>query len=65
MWVRTQALFTNRCKNKSEKTILAIEPLPANLAELSMNREYNDLKNISIMPAAAFSTNTFCNEINK
>ena len=46
-------------KINPEKTILAIEPLPANLARLSMNREYNDLKNISIMPAAAFSTNTF------
>ena len=42
-----------------QKTILAVEPLPVNLSRLSMNIEYNDFKNIEILPAAAFSENTY------
>ena len=45
-------------KSNRQKTILAVEPLPVNLSRLSMNIEYNNLSNIEISPAAAYSENT-------
>ena len=45
-------------KLNPQKVILSVEPMPVNLARLSMNREYNELKNIKIIPAAAFSSST-------
>ena len=42
-----------------QKKILAVEPLPVNLSRLSMNIEYNGFKHIEVLPAAAFSENTY------
>jgi len=46
-------------KRNPNKKIFAIEPLPVNLSRLTMNREYNNLGNIEIVPGAAFSSNKY------
>ena len=45
-------------KANAKANILAIEPMPINLSRLSMNRAYNMLDNIHIIPGAAYSSNT-------
>ena len=59
MLAHTQAAIRRRSRVKPQKKILAVEPLPVNLSRLSMNIEYNGFKHIEVLPAAAFSENTY------
>lgn len=44
-------------KSNPKAKVLSIEPLPVNLSRFSMNRAYNMLENILIIPGAAYSSN--------
>lgn len=45
-------------KFNQKATVLAIEPMPVNLSRLSVNREYNMLKNLIVIPGAAYSSDS-------